>query len=204
MIKPLLIASFEAALNRYLTLDENSQALLYPLIGKIIAVNIQPFNETVYLCPSADSIQIIDHLVGEPDTAISGSLWALGLMGVSAKPMRSVFSGEVKIEGDIHTGKQFQSLFKKLNIDPESLLTQYTGGEIAGRVIGFFRAGQDWSKETLETFRLNAAEFLQEETRDLPAKPEIDIFYHEVDDVRLGCERLESRIERLTATLNSK
>jgi ubiquinone biosynthesis accessory factor UbiJ len=193
----LLSTVLEAALNRYLALDNNIEDLLLPLKGKIIALTIQPFNETLYLCPTNDSIQIIDQITGQPDTTISGSAWALGLMGVSAKPMRSVFSGEIKIEGDIQTGKQFQAVFKKLDIDLEGLLAQYTGQDIASKISQFFRSGQEWGKETVETFKLNTAEFLQEETRDLPTKPEIDIFYHQVDELRTACDRVESRIDRL-------
>jgi ubiquinone biosynthesis protein UbiJ len=202
-IKPLLIAALETTLNRYLALDNNKEDLLIPLKGKIIALTIQPFNETLYLCPTGDTIQIIDQTVTPPDTTISGSIWALGLMGISAKPMRSVFSGEIKIEGDVQTSKLFQELFKKLDIDLEGLLAQYAGKELASGISQFFRSGQEWGKETIETFKLNAAEFLQEETRELPAKPEIDIFFQEVDDLRTAHDRLESRIERLEKRLQS-
>ena len=204
LIKPLLIATLETALNRYLALDNNKEDLLIPLKGKIIALTIQSFNETLYLCPTSDSIQIIDQITGRPDTTISGSVWALGLMGISAKPMRSVFSGEIKIEGDIQTGKQFQTVFKKLDIDLEGLMAQYTGHDIAGTISQFFRSGQEWGKETIETFKLNAAEFLQEETRDLPAKPEIELFYRDVDALRNDSDRLECRIERLAQHLTTK
>ena len=202
-IKPLLIAALETALNRYMALDNNKEDLLIPLKGKVIALTVQPFNETLYLCPSSDSIQIIDQIPGQPDTTISGSAWALGLMGISAKPMRSVFSGEIKIEGDIQTGKQFQAMFKKLDIDLEGLLAQYTGHDIASKLSQFFRSGQEWGKETIETFKLNTAEFLQEETRDLPAKAEIDIFYHDVDDLRTATDRLQARIARLSSIIDS-
>lgn len=204
LIKPLLIATLETALNRYLALDNNKEDLLIPLKGKIIALTIQPFNETLYLCPTSDSIQIIDEITGPPDTTISGSVWALGLMGISAKPMRSVFSGEIKIEGDIQTGKQFQAVFKKLDIDLEGLMAQYTGHDIASKISQFFRSGQEWGKETIETFKLNAAEFLQEETRDLPAEPEIELFYRDVDALRNDSDRLECRIERLAQHLTTK
>jgi ubiquinone biosynthesis accessory factor UbiJ len=202
-IKIMLITALEAALNRYLALDTNKEELLLPLKSKIIALTIQPFNETFYLCPSSDSIQIIDQITGQPDTTISGSAWALGLMGISAKPMRSVFSGEIKIEGDIQIGKQFQAVFKKLDIDLEGLLAQYTGHEIASKISQFFRSGQEWGKETVETFKLNTAEFLQEETRDLPANAEIDIFYQNVDDLRTATDRLQARTERLSSIIDS-
>ena len=201
--KPLLIAALETALNRYLALDTNKEDLLIPLKGKIIALTVQPFNETLYLCPTSDSIQIIDQITGQPDTTISGSAWSLGLMGISAKPMRSVFSGEIKIEGDIQTGKQFQAMFKKLDIDLEGLLAQYTGHDIASKISQFFRSGQEWGKESIETFKLNAAEFLQEETRDLPAKAEIDIFYQDVDYIFTTTDRLQARIERLSSIIDS-
>lgn len=204
MIKPLLIASIEAALNRYLALDVNKDDLLIPLKGKIIALTIQPFNETLYLCPTSDSIQIIDQTLTPPDTTISGSVWALGLMGISAKPIRSVFSGEIKIEGDIQTGQQFQALFKKLDIDLESLLAQYAGTDLASRVSQFFRSGLEWGQETIETFKLNTSEFLQEESRDLPAKPEVDIFYQHVDELRSACDRLQARVERLSQIIDKK
>jgi ubiquinone biosynthesis accessory factor UbiJ len=203
-IKALLMTTIEAALNKYLSLDSNIDVLLTPLAGKVIAVSIQPFNETLYLCPAKDSIQIIDQHTDQPDTTISGSAWALGLMGLSEKPMRSVFSGEILIEGDIQTGKKFQELFKKLDINLEDLLAQYTGSDIANRISQFFRSGQEWGKESIETFKMNTSEFLQEETRDLPAKPEIDSHHQQIDALRAHFDRLNSRVEKLADLLTTK
>jgi len=201
VIKPLLMSALETALNKYLALDQNSGVFLAPLAGKIIAVTIQPFNETIYLCPGSDSIQLLDYSPDQPDTQLTGSVFAFGLMGLSSKPMRSVFSGEVKIEGDMNTGRKFQELFAKLDINLEQQLARYTGDNIAHNISQFFRAGQEWSKESIETFRLNTSEFLQEETRDLPAAPEVDIFYAQVDELRTDFDRLQSRIERLENAL---
>jgi ubiquinone biosynthesis protein UbiJ len=196
-IKPLLIGILESALNKYLSLDTNSGSMLAPLAGKVIAINVQPFDETIYLCPTTDSIQLLDQYPGQPDTLLTGSLSALGLMGLSATPMRAIFSDEVKIEGDIHAGQKFQDLFTKLDINLEQQLARFTGELVAHNISQLFRAGKEWSKESTETFRLNAAEFLQEETRDLPAKAEMDIFCQKVDDLRTDFDRLQSRMVRL-------
>jgi ubiquinone biosynthesis accessory factor UbiJ len=201
VIKPLLMGALETALNHYLALDQNSGVFLAPLTGKVIAVTITPFNETIYLCPAVDSIQLLDYSPDQPDTQLTGSVFALGLMGLSSKPMRSIFSGEVKIEGDMSTGRKFQGLFAKLDIDLEKQLARYTGDSIAHNISQFFRTGQEWSKESIETFRLNASEFIQEETRDLPARSEADIFYAHVDKLRTDFDRLQSRIECLENTL---
>ncbi|MGZ8191953.1 MAG: ubiquinone biosynthesis accessory factor UbiJ [Methylobacter sp.] len=204
ILKPLLMSALETALNKYLSLDEDSSFFLAPLAGKVIAVTIQPFDETVYLCPTPESIQLLDNIPDQPDTHLIGSVFALGLMGLSSKPMRSIFSGEVKIEGDMTTGRRFQELFAKLDIDLEEKLSHYTGDIIAHQIGQFFRAGQNWAKDSIETFRLNTSEFLQEETRDLPAGPEMDIFYRQVDELRTRFDRLQSRIERLEVTQSSK
>ncbi len=196
-IKPLLMGALETALNKYLALDQNSCFFLAPLAGKVIAVTITPFNDTIYLCPTVDSFQILDQFPGQPDTRLTGSVFALGLMGLSSKPMRSNFSGEVKIEGDMDTGRNIQGLFVKLDINLEEQLARYTGENIARDISRLFRAGQNWSKESIDTFRLNASEFLQEETRDLPAGPEVDIFYRQIDELRNDFDRLQSKVERI-------
>jgi ubiquinone biosynthesis protein UbiJ len=202
--KPLLLSALASAINQTLHLDPNSGEFLAPLAGKVIAVTITPFNATIYLCPSADDIQLLDVCPTPADTHLTGSLLALGLMGISGKPMRSIFSGAVVIEGDMNTGRKFQALFTKLDIDLESQLARYTGEHFASQLSGLFRAGKNWSAESLETFRLNAAEFLQEETRDLPAIAEMDGFYQQVDELRLAYDRLNSRVERLKTLRNAK
>ena len=198
IIKPLLISVLETALNKFLSLDEDASLFITPLAGKVIAIKILPFNETLYLCPTTNKIQLLEHYTQEVDTTISGTLSALGLMGLSSTPMRSIFSGEVKIEGDTQVADKFQQLFKKLDIDLEEQLSQFTGDIVAHKIGNLFRSSQNWTEETIETFKLNCKEFLQEETRDLPAGPEADIFYQQVDQLRSDFDRLSARIELIT------
>lgn len=201
-IKPLLMSAFEKALNTFINLDQNCAIYLEPLNGKLIAITLQPFNETFYLCPTANSIQLLDYSIDTVDTTLTGSVLAFSLMGLSSKPMRSIFSGQVKIEGDSHTGRKFQELFAKLDLNLEQLLAPYTGDSIAYSITQFLSAGRSWSNESIETFRLNCSEFLQEETRQLPPAPELDIFFAQVDDLRTDSDRLQSRIERLEKIIN--
>jgi len=197
IIKPLIINAFETALNHYLALDEDVSLFLSPIAGKVIAINILPFNEVIYLCPTEDEIQLLESYVGEVDTTISGTLSALGFMGLSSTPMRSIFSGEVVIEGDTHVAHKFQQLFEKLDIDLEEKLSQFTGDVIAHNIGNFFRSGQDWTRETIETFKLNSKEFLQEETRDLPTETEANTLNQQIDDIRSDFDRLSARIALL-------
>jgi len=52
-----------------------------------------------------------------------------------------------------------------------------------------------WHTETLKTMQLNFAEFLQEETRDLPARAEVEWFNCQI-------EKLESDVKKLEEKLN--
>jgi ubiquinone biosynthesis accessory factor UbiJ len=203
MLKPLFLATIGTALNHYLALADNRSAVLLPLAGKTIAITVQPFNETVYLCCGNDSIQVLDYSVDAPDTLLEGSLWALGWMGVSANPMRGVFAGQVNISGDMHTGRKFQELFAKLDINLEIHLGRLFGNAVAHQVTSTLQQGQAWGRESVDSLRMDLTEFVQEETRDLPPAAELDVHYRQVDQLRTGFDRLSSRIDRLEALLQT-
>lgn len=203
IVKSLLLSAIETALKQYLALDEDAPIFLEPIAGKIIAVNIQPFDWTIYLCPTADTIQLLENCTEPPDATLTGSAIALGLMSLSSKPMESIFSGAVSIAGDIRTGRKFQELFDKLDIDLEEQVSHYTGDIIAHKLGRLLRAGKNWSVDTLETFQLNLSEFLHDETKDLPPKPELDIFFRKVDLIRSDFDRLTARVQRLEEKLQS-
>ncbi|MEY4210448.1 MAG: hypothetical protein RLZ92_828 [Pseudomonadota bacterium] len=202
-IKPLLISLLEPAINQYLSLDDNASKLLSPIADKVVAIEISSFNQTIYLCPTATKLQILESYNDTVDAKISGSLSALGLMGLSATPMRSLFQGDVRIEGDTQVAHKFQSLFAKLDINFEAKLARYTGESFAQQFGSLFRSSRDWSQQSLTNFKLNLQEFLQEETRDLPAKPEAEELFQQIDASRSDFDRLNARIDRLQNSLNS-
>ena len=202
VLKPLLIASLEAALNRYLALDDHLEQILQPMAGKVIAVHISSLDASLYLCPGSQGMQILESYPGSVDATLSGSLSALGLMGLSATPMRSLFKGEVRISGDAQLARRLQRLFEKLDLNLEGKIARYTGDGFAQGLGKLFRGSRDWTRHSLSTFRMNLEEFLQEETRELPAKQEAELFFREIDACRSDCDRLEARLERLETALN--
>jgi ubiquinone biosynthesis protein UbiJ len=204
LLKALIPSSLETSINTYLNLADNRELYLEPLAGKVIAVTITPFAMTVYLCPNLDSIQVLNDYPYAVDTHLTGSLLALGFMGMRSKPLRSLFSGEVRIEGDIDTARKLQRLFEKLDINFESRLAGFIGKDIAQGLSQLVLATKDWSTESLETLKLNTLEFLQEESSDLPALPEATLFFDKVDELRNDYDRLQCRIERLEVYLNDK
>ncbi len=55
-----------------------------------------------------------------------------------------------------------------------------------------------WHEETLKTLQLNFAEFLQEETRDLPARAEVELFNSQVEKVERDVKNLEEKLNHKT------
>ncbi len=195
--KALISGILETSLNQYLSLDEDIEFLLKPLTGKVIAIVIEPFSQRLFLCPAKDKIQVLEDFQGEIDVTISGTLAALGMMGLNADSMRSVFKGDVRIEGDTQVGHQFQHLFKTLDVDLEEQLSHITGDVVAHQIGNVARTGNDWVQHSMNSLRLNVQEFLQEETRDLPAQGEADILFRNIDELRADFDRLRARVERL-------
>lgn len=201
-LKPLLISALEAALARYLALDSHSAEYLAPMAGKVIELRIDTFGGSLFLCPGSDTIRILDSYPEPADATLSGSLSALGLMSLSATPMRSLFKGEVRLAGDVQLARKFQRLFEKLDIDLQGKLARVAGDRVALRLGDILRGGKRWTGQSLRTFRLNLEEFLQEETRELPAKAEAELLFRAIDDCRSDCDRLAARLDRLAAANN--
>ena len=199
----LLLSLLEPALNRYLGLADNYQTLLAPLAGKVIAIELTDIAQTFYLCPGHERLQILENHPHPVDAKLRGSLAALGLMGLSATPLHALFKGEVSIEGDTVVAHKFQSLFSKLDLKLEHRLAHITGPNLAHKLSGLFNGGREWTRDSLHNFRLNLEEFLQEETREVPAKAEAELIFTAIDQLRSDADRLEARIQRLRDTLDA-
>lgn len=197
----LLAGAVETALANYLALDPDSARRVAPLEGKTIALVLEPFQWTLYLCPGGGTVQVLQEWLGQVDVSLRGTPMAFARLGWSGDARGELFRGGVTASGDMDAARRFQALFEKLDIDWEEHLSQLAGDFSAHQLGGLFRSGRDWLKQTEQTFRLNLAEYLQEESRDLPAPAEAEAFYAEVDRLRADADRLEARLARLQAAL---
>lgn len=198
MLLPSVFAgALEEAIEQFLALDPHSRDYLDPLAGKVIELRLMPFDYRLYLCPARCGVQLFTRISGEPDAVLTGSLLSFASMGARDSSSPDLNGGGITVDGDVETARHLQSMLTRLNIDWERWLARYTGEAAAGRLVRMLRAGHAWRKELFENLRLDLAEYLQEETRDLPAPAEVDLFYREVDALHSAYERLEARMARL-------
>ena len=193
----LFAGLLEQAIERLLALDSHHGALLAPLAGKHIVLDMRLPRLRLHLLPTESAIQVHGDMAGTPDVVLAGSWLGFIRMRLGASPQLALFGGDVHIEGDMRTARHFQDLLDKLNIDWEQLLAGQVGEAAASHVFGFAEAGRQWLADSIDALRQDAAEYLQEESRDLPAYEEAEQHFREVDVLRGDADRLEARVQRL-------
>jgi ubiquinone biosynthesis protein UbiJ len=102
-----------------------------------------------------------------------------------------------ELTGDLPTAEQFAEVLRLSRPDLEEELARWIG-DLAAHEIG--RAGRalvGWLRRAGEALTLNAAEYLQEESRALPAALEAEAFFSDVERLRDDVERAAARLTRL-------
>ena len=190
-IKPLQIA-----INRYLDYDPEVPKQLEKMQGKVVALHFQQLDFSLFIVITADGLDIREVFESEVDTTISGSPWALAVMGLSESSTSSLFSGDVVIQGDTELGSQFQTFLEKIEVDWEEPLSTITGDVVANQLGNVVRDLSVWVQETTKTNGLNVSEYFREEQRMLPSRFEVNKFKRSIDELRLSVDRLEAKIQR--------
>lgn len=195
-------AALESAVNGYLHLAPDSLAQLGRLQGKVIAVELRGLGQTLYLLPDPQGLMVQGHYQGQPDATLSGTPVAFAELSLSHNPNRVLFRGDVEISGDIRLGQDFKRILDQLEVDWEEVLAQYTGDVVAHKLGDLLRGIGQWGNNALATLGRDGAEYLQQESFDLPFTEEVQSFFSEVDGLRDDVERLTARVARLQQHLD--
>ncbi|MGD8560648.1 MAG: SCP2 sterol-binding domain-containing protein [Gammaproteobacteria bacterium] len=195
---PDTITSFiEIAMNRYLALDPESRARISELDGSVLEIIIGELDVSFYLSASGEHVEVLPDYEEAAQSTMRTSLLSLIRMGLSNDSGESAIGSDIDMAGDMETGRRFHALLKKVDIDWEEVLSRYTGDIVAHQIGNALRGFAQWGRETSDTFRQDLSEYLQEESRQLPSRNEINDFLEKVDDLRMAVDRAEARIRQL-------
>jgi ubiquinone biosynthesis protein UbiJ len=136
------------------------------------------------------------------DARISGSPFALLALARSGGPGGSRGLGRpggaaASITGDAEIANLYRQLFLAARPDVEEELSRLVGDLPARRLSQFAAHATDWVRRTHRTVGENIAEYLQEESRDLVNRYELEEFLRGVDTARETVDRIEARLSRL-------
>jgi ubiquinone biosynthesis accessory factor UbiJ len=184
----------ENTVNRYVALDPEFPRRLDALQGKTVRLEISGLDLDVYLKIEQRRILLLNSTDAGCDLVIRGT--PLGLLALlrAEDPLEQVHSGTVELKGDMQLARDLKNIFALLDIDWEELLARGLG-DWPARQIGILarRFGQ-WRERSHESVQRSVGEYLQEESRLLPARIEIENFITEVDAMREALDRLEARM----------
>lgn len=186
-------AALEQLVNEYLALSPVATESMSRLHGRVIRVELLGLNLGFHLIPGPGGVQVLERAGDEPDCTLRGTPLALLGMGNTERSSARLFAGEVEITGDTELAHRLGEILGSMDIDWEEQLSRFTGDIVAHQVGNQARGAIRWGRQTLQTLGLDLSEYLQEELSLLPARPEIESFLAEVDEVRDGVERLEAR-----------
>ncbi len=194
-----LADGLESALNRYLAMDPGTAPRLEALDGRTIALDLRGPDTEICLRIEGGRVRVLPEPEPDtvPDTTLSGTPFGFARLGLGGDPERTLFSGDIRISGDVETGQAFKAVLDDLDIDWEEQLSGITGDLIAHQVGNAARATGNWLRQARSTLERDMGEYLQEELRVVPTRIEIENFIGDVDLLRMDLERIEARIRRL-------
>lgn len=195
MFTTAAFASAEKIINAALVYDPATRIALGKLAPQVLALKISAPDVVIYIMPTAESIRLLGHYEGDVTTQVTGKVPALIAL-LNSDRMNLKDSG-VDVIGSTIFLAQLQHILKNLDIDWEEILTHFLGDIAGHQGAEFIRSQMHWAKERVDNIQRLTSEFLTEELRVLPSKAEIAFFNHQVDDVRLGVDRIEARINRI-------
>ena len=196
---PAWLGSAEVLLNRYIDASAQAGALAQRLQGKSLQIDIEGLTR---IRAGVNHGRLALTKAGDPgaDALISGSPPALLQLfrgGVNRDPKRPA----PQIRGDAEIAAQFRELFLLARPDWEEELARFVGDFPARRISEFAQGLRSFAGRVRRTAGENIAEYLQEESRDLVNKTELDEFLQGVDDLRETADRIDARIARLEQRL---
>jgi ubiquinone biosynthesis protein UbiJ len=188
-----LLQPVARVLNRNIAESTAAREQCERLDGKVIAIRVRDTALTSYFVIEGEVITLATDHEAEPDVVISGSLVTLALMAGED----SIRDGSLDLTGDAATAQAFQHLLAHAKPDIEEELSGVIGDAAAHTLGEFARGVGRWARETRSIMGDNIREYLQEESRDVPSRYEVEEFTRSVNVLRDDVDRLAARIDSL-------
>lgn len=198
MASPLevLLRPVAEVMNRNISETTPARNLAAELSGATIAIRARDTSLSTYFSFADDAVLLSTEYESDPDVVISASLVTLGRM-LASPDETMIRSGDVELTGDAVTAQRFQKLLGYAKPDLEEELSRVLGDVAAHRLAEIGRGIRNWASAARTTMGGNVREYLQEESRELPTRYEVDRFSSRLSVLRDDVERLAAKLRRL-------
>lgn len=192
----------ETALNQALSLDADTRADLGSLDGRALRVDFRGTGMAMRMAVVGDRLRVGPAFDGDNQLRVSatpGSLLGMAAARLLGDDNAGLPPGQVEIAGDAELARRMERLATRFEPDIDEAFTRVFGDVIGFQIARGFRRAFSVVRDSASSLVRDGADYLVEESRDLIAKPEMEEFLDEVDELRDRGDRLEARIKRLTS-----
>ncbi len=183
-------------LNKNIRASTPARELCGQLSARVVAIRVRDTALSMYFTIADDTVELNTVSDSEPDVVITGSLLMLARM--AGQPSQgAIRDGSLELTGDAETAQAFQRLLAFARPDVEEELSGFVGDVAAHRLGEIARGIGRWGRGMRSTMRDNIREYLQEESRSLPSRYEVERFAEGVDTLRDDVDRLAARVDKL-------
>ncbi len=193
-----LLLPVTSMINRQIEAKTPARELCAGLADRVMAIRIKNTAIAIYLLVDKDQVCLCTEYEQDPDVVVSGSLLDLTrLAGPAGAAI--IRDGDIELSGDAHLAEKFQKLLRYGRPDFEEELSGVIGDVAAHGIGEIFRGVGEWGRDARVTMRQNVSEYLQEESRTVPTRDEVDVFRGQVDTLRDDIARFEARLKTIEA-----
>jgi ubiquinone biosynthesis protein UbiJ len=185
----------EDELNRCIGESTAARELLAGLAGTSFAVHVEGLGLTGVLHADGERVRV-DRDAADATAALRATPLDL-LKLVNADGVSGVKRTRAELSGDLEVAERYANLLKLARPDLEGELAKWIG-DIPAHALGEVARGTGaWLARAADALRMNVAEYLQEESRAMPAPLEAQAFFGDVEKLRDDVERAAARLARL-------
>lgn len=185
----------EAELNRCVGESTAARELLARLDGTSFAVHVEGLSLTRVLHADGERLRIDADAAAATATLRATPLDLLRLL--RADGVSGVKRTQAELSGDLEVAERYARLLKLARPDLEEEAAKWLGDVPAHALGSAARGFSAWLERAGAALRMNTAEYLQEESRAMPAPLEAQAFYADVERLRDDVERAEARLALL-------
>ena len=185
----------ESELNRCIGESTAARELLARLAGTSFAVHVEGLGITAVLRSDGERLSVGSD--AEAPTAVLRAAPFDLLRLVNADGVSGVKRTRAELSGDLEVAERYARLLKLARPDLEEEVAKWLGDLPAHALGEAARGARAWLARAGAALRMNAAEYLQEESRAVPAPLEAQAFYGDVERLRDDVERAAARLARL-------
>lgn len=194
----LLLKPLEDLLNRGIGASAEAAALCKHLSGSRLQIDPAGLPGTVIITAEDARLRLSIGPETEADCTIRGLPLSLARAGMTGTP-DSVRQGMAEVSGDPAVAQEFRRLLDLAKPDWEEELSRAVGDVVARQLGNAARGLAEWGRRAADALARDTAEFLSEESRQLPTRFELEEFLEDVDRLRDDVDRCAARLDRIEA-----